>query len=137
VILANYSPTLAYRNARGAIGQQYTDGQLKWGVPRLHGAMLPRASAPFGHCDHNVFPGCATGKDLVRLLRPAQLGGPAPEPDSDDAHGGRPHVARHDEVDPRNRLVSPSGDYALVLCDDGTLEVRHRWTRPMVAQEVF
>jgi hypothetical protein len=138
VILANYSPTLAYRKVRGAVGQQYTDGQPKWGVPRVRGGSLPRASAPFGHCDHNVFPDCSTGKDLVRLLRPAQLDGssPEPEPAPENTANHGSHLPRPDGAHRRNRLVSPSGDYALVLGDDGTLEVRHRGTRHTVVQEV-
>lgn len=136
VILANYSPTLAYRRVRGAIGQQYTDGQQKWGVPRLHGGSLPRTSQPFGHCDHNVFPDCATGTDLVRLLRPAQLDGSVSEPEPDDTEYRGPRLSRPDGAHRRNRLVSSSGDYALVLRDDGTLEVRHRGTRHTLVQEV-
>lgn len=73
VIVASYGSSLSYRNIRGAIGQQYSDGQARYRVPRLGGRRLPRRSEPFGHCDHNVFPGIASGRELVRLLRPEQL----------------------------------------------------------------
>jgi hypothetical protein len=58
VIVAGYSSRLTYSNVRGAIGQQYTDGSSKYPTP----AGLPRSSAPFGNCDHNVFPATATGQ---------------------------------------------------------------------------
>jgi hypothetical protein len=136
VIVANYGSRLAYRNVRGAIGQQYTDGQKKWPVPKIDGTRLPRASAPFGHCDHNVFPGCATGRDLVRLLRPAQLGSGTGRPDDPDTSDTPRQPVRHYDAKRGNSLVSPSGDYALVLGNDGTLEVRHNGTREALVQKV-
>lgn len=45
------------------IGWQYSDGQDKWAVP----VGLSRSSAPFGRCDHNVFPGLAPA-DLAAAL---------------------------------------------------------------------
>ena len=130
VIVANYGPTLAYTRVHGAIGQQYTDGQQRWDVPRINGTSLPRASAPFGHCDHNVFPGCATGKDLVKLLRPAQRTGGRPTLDGDEP--------KHAHYDPGrgNSLVSPSGEYALFLDNHGNLEVRHNGARDALVQKV-
>jgi hypothetical protein len=133
VIVANFGPTLAYKRVRAAIGQQYTDGQPKWDVPRINGAALPRKSAPFGHCDHNVFLGMRTGKDLVRLLRPAQLG--AAKPVQEPPEGtGRPDP--HPNPAPAGALVSPSGAYALCVNNDGTLEVRHNGTRHAVLEKV-
>jgi hypothetical protein len=135
VIVASYGPTLAYKHVRGAIGQQYTDGQPKWDVPSIGGVPLPRASAPFGACDHNVFPGCRTGKDLVRLLRPAQLTGkPVPIGEDDGQHDH--HLTVRHRARRANVLVSPSGEYALFLADDGTLEIRHNGTRQSVVQKV-
>lgn len=124
VIVANYGPSLAYRKVRGALGQQYTDGQAKWDVPTIGGTPLPRASAPFGRCDHNVFPGFANGAELVKLLRPSQL---QPRRTDTDVHhlpvrrstGG---VAVHGT--PGNSLISPNGQYALFLNNDGKPEVK-------------
>jgi hypothetical protein len=135
-IVANYGSTLAYRQVRGAIGQQYSDGQQKWSVPRINGTALPRASAPFGPCDHNVFPGCATGRDLVKLLRPAQLNPRRRHGSEDDAPTPPVHrrTDRHAALD--SSLVSPSGDYTLFLNDKGNLEVRHHGTTEALVQKM-
>jgi len=137
VIVANYGSRLAYRKVHGAIGQQYTDGQKKWPVPKVGGVRLPRASAPFGHCDHSVFPGCANGRDLVALLRPAQLHPARPRDTGAGAEINRPHAIRRDADERPNSLVSRSGNYALVLGNDGTLEVRHNGTREALVQKVI
>lgn len=159
VIVASYGSSLGYRNVRGAIGQQYSDGQPRYPVPRLAGTRLPRHSAPFGQCDHNVFPGIANGRELVRLLRPEQLAPttgtpkrprvavpvakkrkpavaptrvpapartptrpvqvPAPQPTT--AKKALTSVASEPHA-----IVSPNGKHALVVRNDGSLEVQHR-----------
>jgi hypothetical protein len=137
VIVANYGSRLAYRKVRGAIGQQYTDGQKKWPVPKIGRVRLPRHSAPFGHCDHNVFPGFATGRDLVKLLRPAQLEGAKAHDNGQPDAIDRPHPVQHNSVRRGGSLVSPSGEYALLLDNSGTLEVRHNGTRQAIVQKVI
>lgn len=135
VIVASYGSRLAYRKVRGALGQQYTDGKKRWPVPKIGGVRLPRASAPFGHCDHNVFPGFANGRELVKLLRPGQLTGAATRAGHDEVID-RPHRVRRNDLKGSNSLVSTSGDYALVLANDGTLEVRHNGHRESLVQKV-
>lgn len=73
VIVAAYESDIVVGQVPHAIGQQYTDGQAKWGLP--HG--LPLASPPFGNCDHNVFPSFNNGHALRTYLRPNH---PAPKP---------------------------------------------------------
>lgn len=70
VILAAYTSELRYGSIRGAIGQQYSDGQLHNLVPSIGGQQLPRSTAGLGNCDHNVFPGYANGASLREWLRP-------------------------------------------------------------------
>ena len=128
VIVASYGPQLTYRRIPGAIGQQYSDGQPKWGVPKLAGKALPRASKPFGPCDHNVFPGLPDGKALVKLLRPAQLARVAQHPTPPVVKPVKPVVkppAPHYDVKRGNSLVSTDGAHALFLNTNGTLELRH------------
>jgi hypothetical protein len=88
VVVAGYGSQLTYRNVRGAVGQQYTDGTGRW----PHPAGLPTSSTPFGSCDHNVFPvkdgagfralwgrpGYATAKPPVTPKPPAQPPAHAP-----------------------------------------------------------
>ncbi|HEU5265442.1 MAG TPA: hypothetical protein VFU35_02035 [Jatrophihabitans sp.] len=132
VIVASYGPQLTYKKVRGAIGQQYSDGQPKWRVPRLGGKALPRASTPFGPCDHNVFPGLPDAKALIKLLRPTQLAHAASHPKPPVVTLAKPAVkpkvaapAPHYNVKRGNSLVSADGAHALFLKDDGTLEIRH------------
>ncbi len=130
VIVASYGSQLAYKRVRGAIGQQYSDGQQKWSVPRLGGKALPRASKPFGRCDHNVFPGVPDGKALVKMLRPAQLAHAARHPKPPVVAPIRRRAAPHPATPHYNpkhgdSLVSTDGAHALFLKNDGTLEIRH------------
>jgi hypothetical protein len=133
VIVAAYSSQLKYKKERGAIGQQYTDGQAKWSVPRFGGKALPRGSKPFGRCDHNVFPGVSNGKELVKLLRPSQLTHAKQHPKPPVVAHVKPAVkpkvvaapAPHYNAKRGSSLVSPNGAHALFLKNDGTLEVRH------------
>ena len=149
VIVAGYTSQLVYKKVPGAIGQQYSDGSARWPVPKIHGVALPRASAPFRHCDHNVFPDHPNATSLVKLLRPAQLlkhAAPpaprkpvakrplhpvAPRPPARHAAGPPAAPAAPHAYNPArgNLLVSPNGQYALILQDNGSVEVCHNGTR--------
>jgi hypothetical protein len=135
---------LNYSTVKGAIGQQYTDGQAKWGVPTLGGKALPSHVAPFGACDHNVFPGVSNGAQFRALWgrpayaatpivkpapkpvvkptpKPAPKPTPAPAPKPKPAvHKHYPHgvYKTHDHA-----LVSTDGRYAAVL-EGGRIHVR-------------
>ncbi len=128
VIVAAYTSELIYKQVRGAIGQQYSDGSHRWSVPKVHGRELPRHSEPFGHCDHNVFPDHPDGRSLVRELRPAQIGNRrAPQHDLPRPHPPRRKTVRtrpSPDPAPASALVSRNGQYAMVVHDDGAIEVR-------------
>lgn len=83
----------------GAIAQQYTDGQTKWGVP----AGYPHASAPFGPCDHNAFLGVKNARELRAALRPDK-----------PAHT-RPHTPRHQHRPPPRPYPAPAARSAAEL----------------------
>lgn len=63
VIVASYGTSWTFRSVAGAIGQQYSDGESKYGSPSGY----PISSSPFGNCDHNGFPDY-TPKALAALL---------------------------------------------------------------------
>lgn len=76
VLVASYGDQWTYKRVSGAFGQQYTDGQAKYGYP----AGWPITSDPFGACDHNGTP------DYTALQLAALHGvqrGPTPSEDSD------------------------------------------------------
>lgn len=127
VIVAAYGSALVYKKVSGAIGQQYSDGRATWDVPKLDGKPLPRESSPFGHCDHNVFPDHPDGKALVQSLRPSQL--------NRTSVAKPPGGPRAYNVGRGNSLVSPSGEYALFLKNDGTVEVRDNHAHHTTLQE--
>jgi hypothetical protein len=52
VLVASYGDTWVYQNVPGAFGQQYADGEARYGYP----TGWPIASDPFGNCDHNGTP---------------------------------------------------------------------------------
>lgn len=63
-IVASYGPQLVVHDVPGAIGQQYTNGQV-------HGPKgLPLRTRGIGACDHNYFPGFSDGHALRAFLRP-------------------------------------------------------------------
>jgi hypothetical protein len=68
VIVADYSSTIIVSQVRGAIGQQYYGG-----VPNPVPRGLPTSTAPFGNCDHNVFPAFTNGTALANYLRPTAV----------------------------------------------------------------
>jgi hypothetical protein len=70
-IQAKYGSRISL-DIKGAIGQQYSDGQAKWGVPKGY----PISSAPFGHVDHNAFPGVKSFKELRAKSRPGEASDP-------------------------------------------------------------
>lgn len=127
VVQASYASRIKL-TVPGAIGQQYTDGSSRWPSPKG----LPTVTKPFGRCDHNVFPAFANGKALRAALRPVPgkhaTPPPAPKPPAKPVAkppAPRPHyphanVAAHDHA-----LVAPAGAWALILGDDGRLDLRH------------
>jgi hypothetical protein len=127
VIVASYGSQLVHTQVRGAIGQQYTDGQTKWAVPRLGGKPLPRSSAPFGACDHNVFPGFATAKALVASMRPAVAPSkPVVKPKpvrKPAAPKPRPQPYARDNTGVA-AITSPDRRTAVFVTNDGRLDIR-------------
>lgn len=115
-IEARYSNRIGL-TLKGAIGQQYTDGQAKWGVPSGY----PISSAPFGHVDHNAFPGVKSFKELRAKVRPAitppkPTPPPTPKPPVDTLYAKPVGTAAV--------LVSPDRHTAYYPTNDGRIEVR-------------
>lgn len=81
VIVASYGPDLVFRQVRGGIAQQYTDGTTRYGVPVIGGQALPRATAGVA-CDHNVFDPkrWTTAAQLRQFMLPKPKPAPAPKP---------------------------------------------------------
>jgi hypothetical protein len=136
VIVASYGPQLVYGQVKGAIGQQYTDGLAKWGLPKLFGKVLPRSTAGV-QCDHNVFdPARFPSAAVLRAwMYPAARPAPAPKPPvvvkpkppvtPPVVKPAGPHYKHavlhaHDDA-----LVAPRGAWAWLLLDDGRVSVRH------------
>lgn len=124
VIVASYSSSLTYKGVRGAIGQQYTDGSGKWGVP----AGLPTSTPPFGHCDHNVFPGFKDGAALRKSMRPAAAAAVKPVIVPATKPIPRPHYPHANLPAHDHALVSRDGAWAETLENDGTKVLWHNGT---------
>jgi hypothetical protein len=137
VIVASYGSQLVYKQVKGAIGQQYTNGQSKWAAPKIGGKPLPRSSAPFGACDHNVFPGFKTERALVASMRPTAAKPPAAKsPVKKPPVAVRPPVKKPPAAKPRplpypaaaaptaRLLVADDRRSVLYLTNSGRLEVR-------------
>jgi hypothetical protein len=123
VILADYSSSMSTRGVPRVLGKQYTDGQTRWPVPVMGGQALPRSSAPFGPCDHNVFPGFATAKALRARLRPARPA-TAPVPAPKPPPVIEPYYAQ--PGGPSRALVSANRQYGVGVTDDGRVVVNYR-----------
>lgn len=123
VILAAYTGHLSPGVVAHQVGQQYTDGQAQWGVPRVSGRDLPRVTAPFGPCDHNVF---FTVKNAAQFRA---LWGRPPRNTPPATH--KPPVAKPPAPKPAPTPASPFTDYpspngqtAIRVYDDGGVTVR-------------
>lgn len=116
-LVAAYTSELVYHNVKGAKGQQYTDGELKYPVPSINGHQLPRSTVGLGNCDHNVIPGM-NALQLRAFMRPSHVvkrpHKPIPKP-----HTGHPGYK------PRaNTLVTPDEKSAVFFRNDQRLELR-------------
>lgn len=120
-IQAKYGPKIAL-DLKGAIGQQYSDGQTRWGVPKGY----PISSSPFGNVDHNAFPGVKSFAELVRLVRPPHVQpAPAPKPTPAPAPAPKPPVPYyHPDGHTATGIVSPDGQWAAFLGNDGKIRIR-------------
>jgi hypothetical protein len=116
VIVASYGASLTYKSVRGAIGQQYTDGQTKWGVP----SGLPTSTPPFGSCDHNVLPGFKDGAALRASMRPAAAK-PVAKPVAKPA--ANPHPYPLPTGGPAGSFVDATGNARFVPLADGRVQV--------------
>jgi hypothetical protein len=117
-ILADYTDKIVVGNYPGCVGQQYTDGSMNNPVPRVKGRLLPRADAPFGACDHSVFPTVNNAAQFRALWgRPAygQPAKPAKPPVAPPRQP--PPVPAHGPYDQRRgyTLVAPGGHVRLRL----------------------
>jgi hypothetical protein len=114
VNIACYGTRLIIRSIKGAIAQQYTDGETKWGVPRVARKPLPLRS--FGVAsDHNVFAPAQfkSAKAVRNFMRPTARPKPKPKPPAPKP----PHPAV------KVFATSPDGKDTFATTNDGRIQI--------------